>query len=57
MACDPVADFTVVVYTNAWNLNEGMASLEYQITDLLQGICYRSKSFSITSSESERQNK
>lgn len=40
---DPAMDFTVMVYTNAWNMNEGMPSLTYQITDLLQEICYRSK--------------
>ncbi|MFA5769371.1 MAG: serine hydrolase domain-containing protein [Bacteroidales bacterium] len=42
-AYDPAMDFTVLVYTNCWNMNDGMNSLAYQITDLLQGLCYRSK--------------
>ena len=43
VAYDPGMDFTVVVYTNVWNMKDGMESLSYQITDLLQEICYRSK--------------
>lgn len=43
-AYDPAMDFTVLVYTNCWNMNDGLNSLAYQITDVLQGICYQSKS-------------
>jgi hypothetical protein len=42
-AYDPAMDFTVLVYTNCWNMNDGLNSLAYQITDVLQGICYQSK--------------
>ena len=43
MVYDPLTDFTIVVYTNAWNLNDGMASVSYQLTNMLLNICYRSK--------------
>jgi D-alanyl-D-alanine carboxypeptidase len=43
MAYDPEIDFTVVVFTNAWNLNEDMNSLVYQLINLLEKTCYKSK--------------
>ena len=43
MAYDPEIDFTVVVFTNAWNLNENMNSLVYQLINLLEKTCYKSK--------------
>jgi D-alanyl-D-alanine carboxypeptidase len=43
MAYDPEIDFTVVVFTNVWNLNEDMNSLVYQLINLLENSCYKSK--------------
>jgi len=43
MIYDPLTDFTLVVYTNAWNVSDGLASISYQITNMLQNICYRGK--------------
>ncbi len=43
MAYDPAMDFTVVVYTNAWNLSDGMNSLVYQLNHFLESICYSGK--------------
>lgn len=43
MAYDPEIDFTVVAFTNTWNLNEDMSSLVYQVINLLESTCYRSK--------------
>ena len=43
MIYDPLTDFTLVVYTNAWNFSDGIASISYQVTNMLQNICYRSK--------------
>ena len=43
MIYDPPTGFTIVVYTNAWNFSDGIASISYQVTNMLQNICYRSK--------------
>lgn len=43
MASDPAMDFTVVVFTNVWNLNEEMTSLVYQLINLLENTCYSTK--------------
>ncbi|MDD2813412.1 MAG: hypothetical protein PHF53_08385, partial [Bacteroidales bacterium] len=43
MAYDPILDFTVVAFTNGWNLNDGMAGLEYQVINVLEAISYESK--------------
>jgi D-alanyl-D-alanine carboxypeptidase len=43
MAYDPEIDFTVVAFTNTWNLNEDMNSLVYQLINLLENSCYKSK--------------
>lgn len=43
MACDPLMDFTVVVYTNTWNLGAGISSLVTQIIHLLENTSYECK--------------
>lgn len=43
MAYDPVMDFTVVAYTNAWDLSNGVESLIYQLINILEDIAYESK--------------
>lgn len=43
MAYDPEIDFTVVAFTNVWNLNEDMSSLVDQLLNLLENSCYQSK--------------
>lgn len=43
MIYDPAIDFTVVAFTNAWTLNEGMNSITYQVINVLENSCYKSK--------------
>lgn len=43
MAYDPVTDFSVVAFTNTWDLNYGMNSLVDQLINLLENSCYKSK--------------
>lgn len=43
MIHDPEIDFTVVAFTNAWNLNDGMNSLIYQLRNLMESTSYESK--------------
>ncbi len=43
MIYDPLTDLTLVVYTNAWNMRTALTSIAYQITNMLQNVCYRSK--------------
>jgi D-alanyl-D-alanine carboxypeptidase len=48
MAYDPQSDFTVVVFTNCWNVKSDMATLIEQLTDLLQNNCYKAKEMANT---------
>jgi len=43
MVTDPEVDFTAVVFTNAWNMTNGMASIADQLYFLLDESCYRAK--------------
>ncbi len=43
MVYDPGSGFTVVAFTNAWNLTSGMATLIEQLTLLLENNCYQAK--------------
>lgn len=43
MAYDPVNDFTVVAFSNAWNFNESIDSLIDQLINFLEAACYKSK--------------
>lgn len=43
MTYDPQADFTVVVFTNCWNVNDGMNSIAYQLIHLIENNCYNAK--------------
>lgn len=43
MAYDPQTDFSVVVYTNAWNYKDGLPSLYYQFMGVLDDLAYKSK--------------
>ena len=43
MAYDPQTDFTVVVFTNCWNVEDGMSTIIEQLTSLLAGSCYKAK--------------
>lgn len=44
MASDPDSDFTIVIFTNVWNLGDGMTSLVDQILGLLENTSYKAKS-------------
>ena len=50
MASDPDSDFTIVIFTNAWNLNGGMTSLIDQVLGLLENTSYKTKSI-VTSNQ------
>lgn len=43
MVTDPEVDFTAVVFTNAWNVSNGMASIADQMYFLLDESCYLAK--------------
>jgi D-alanyl-D-alanine carboxypeptidase len=43
MIYDPASDFTVVIFTNTWNLKSGMNSIAYQLTGLLENTCYQAR--------------
>jgi len=43
MAYDPQTDFTVVVFTNCWNVKDGMSTMIDQLTNLLENNCYKAK--------------
>jgi len=43
MAYDPQTDFTVVVFTNCWNVEDGMSTMREQLNYLLAGSCYKAK--------------
>lgn len=43
MVTDPEVDYTAVVFTNAWNMTNGMASIADQLYFLLDESCYRAK--------------
>jgi D-alanyl-D-alanine carboxypeptidase len=43
MVYDPQSGFTVVAFTNAWNLKDGMTTLYDQLTYLLENNCYKAK--------------
>lgn len=43
MAYDPQSGFTVVVFTNCWNLKDGMSTLHDQLICLLENNCYKAK--------------
>jgi D-alanyl-D-alanine carboxypeptidase len=43
MAYDPQIDFTIVVFTNGWNLKGGTSTLFDQLTCLLENNCYKAK--------------
>jgi len=43
MAYDPQIDFTVVAFTNGWNLKGGTSTLFDQLTYLLENNCYQAK--------------
>jgi len=43
MAYDPQTDFTVVAFTNGWNLKGGTSTLFDQLTYLLENNCYKAK--------------
>jgi D-alanyl-D-alanine carboxypeptidase len=43
MVYDPDLNFTFVAYTNAWNLNGGIESLEKQMIQVLEEIAFRSR--------------
>ncbi len=51
MAHDPELNFTIVAYTNAWNLNGGIESLENQMINFLEYIAHRSKAIVIKKRE------
>lgn len=43
MKSDPSRNFTVVIFTNAWNLNNGLISISEQLTNILEEIAYYTK--------------
>jgi D-alanyl-D-alanine carboxypeptidase len=43
MITDPELDFTAVVFTNGWNLTNGLASINDQLYFQLDEACYRAK--------------
>lgn len=43
MVYDPDIDITIVIFTNAWNMKEGLSSIGFQLTDLLESTCYKTK--------------
>ncbi|MCG2790816.1 MAG: beta-lactamase family protein [Actinomycetia bacterium] len=43
MAYDPQTGFTVVVFTNCWNLKDDMSTLLDQLIYLLENNCYKAK--------------
>ncbi len=43
MAYDPATGFTVVTFTNCWNVKGEMVTLVEQITNLLENNCYKAK--------------
>lgn len=43
MAYDPQTDFTIVAFTNSWNLKGGMSTLIDQLNNLLENNCYKAK--------------
>jgi len=43
MAYDPQTDFTVVVFTNCWNVKDGMSTMIDQLIYLLENNCYKAK--------------
>jgi D-alanyl-D-alanine carboxypeptidase len=43
MAYDPHTGFTIVAFTNCWNLKDGMTTLINQMTNLLENTSYKAK--------------
>ncbi len=43
MVSDPESDITIVAFTNCWNVTEGIKSIENQLNNLLDELCYKAK--------------
>lgn len=43
MVSDPESDITIVAFTNCWNVTNGIKSIEDQLNNLLDELCYKAK--------------
>ncbi|MDT3738389.1 MAG: serine hydrolase domain-containing protein [Candidatus Kapabacteria bacterium] len=43
MVYDPQIDLTIVIFTNTWNMKDGMNSLVYQLSEFLESTAYKAK--------------
>jgi D-alanyl-D-alanine carboxypeptidase len=43
MAYDPQTDFTIVAFTNCWNIKNGLSTVIEQLENLLINNCYKTK--------------
>ncbi|MDD4822809.1 MAG: serine hydrolase [Bacteroidales bacterium] len=49
MAYDPDHDISIVLFTNVWNLNDGMESLFYQLNNMLESTAFKAKTILLKS--------